>query len=135
INAAITAVNGGLVLNAQSAITASGAINVAMFELQHGAWSQVATSLPNFAATDFRITGGTFLRALGGDGSAASLYQIADVYGLQGIGSPSNMLLNKDFVLANDINASGTASWNGGGGFVPIASFGQFTCQLNGEGL
>ena len=44
----------------------------------------------------------------------ASPYQIADVYGLQGIGSPSGALLNKNFVLANDINASGTAAWNGG---------------------
>ena len=43
--------------------------------------------LPAFNANDFRITGGSFLRVTGGDGSAANPYGLADIYGLQGIGA------------------------------------------------
>src|SRR5262249_41500059 len=59
-------------------------------------------------------------------------YRIADVFGLQGVGSAS--LLGKSFVLAGDINASGTATWNGGAGFVPIgAGWLPFTGTLDGQ--
>jgi filamentous hemagglutinin family protein len=120
INAAIAASNGGLTLNAGSAIKPTAAVNVATFTLQRGNWTQVTSTLPAFSATDFRLQGGTFLRALGGDGSSASPYQITDVYGLQGIASAS--LLNQNFVLANNIDASGTVNWNSGAGFVPIGT-------------
>ena len=107
-------------LNAGNAITATGAIKLGSFNLQAGAWQQLASTLPAFFARDFQINGGSFLRALGGDGSTSTPYQIADVYGLQGIGS-AGMLAN-NYVLANNIDASGTANWNGGAGFVPIGN-------------
>jgi hypothetical protein len=133
ISFAITAANGGLTLNAGNAINPTAAVNVATFTLQSGNWSQVSSVLPAFSATDFRLQGGTFLRALGGDGSSGSPYQITDVYGLQGMASTS--LTNQNCLLANNIDASGTANWNGGAGLVPIGniSFGGFTGSLDGQ--
>src|SRR5215475_1788331 len=123
INAPITGASGGFVLSAafitgdpNAAITANAAVNVGTFTLNGGNWRQVGSELPTFAAADFRIQSGSFLRALGGDGSSASPYQITDVYGLQGMGSSSTLAANS-FVLANSIDARSTANWNGGAGF------------------
>ncbi|WP_316168154.1 MULTISPECIES: beta strand repeat-containing protein [unclassified Bradyrhizobium] len=127
INSAITAASGGLTLNATGQISTIAAVNVGTFTLASGTWRQVGTALASFSAADFRIAGGTFIRALGGDGSSANPYQIADVYGLQGIGSTS--LLGSSVVLANDVDASGTASWNSGAGFTPI---GNLTTAFSG---
>ena len=118
INSDITAASGGLTLNAVNQITAPAAVNVGTFILANGAWSQRG-ALPGFSAHDFRISGGSFLRVAGGDGSSANPYQIADVYGLQGIGS-SATLLGNSFMLANDIDASGTATWNSNGAAIPV---------------
>ncbi len=140
IDASITAASGGLTLNAGNAISAAAAVNIGTFTLQGGAWTQIAATLPAFSANDFTLSGGSFLRALGGDGSSGSPYQITDVYGLQGIGSSSTLLAD-DYVLANNIDASGTANWNGGAGFVPIGNFNPYTNTgvsfsgtLNGQG-
>ncbi|MFM9914042.1 MAG: filamentous hemagglutinin N-terminal domain-containing protein [Methylophilaceae bacterium] len=104
-------------------IIANGAINVTNFDLDNGKWRQVIASLPTFNASNFTITAGTFTRAKGGDGlSAATAYQIADVYGLQGLGSTG--MLSKYSKLVNNINASGTSGWNGGLGFDPIGNNG-----------
>src|SRR5262249_28169204 len=89
-------------------------------------------ALPAFHATDFRILGGSFLRVIGGDGSAANPYGITDIYGLQGIGS--NGLNTRNYVLANDIDASGAAAWNSGTGFAPIGGTLAFLGTLNGQG-
>src|SRR5215813_12339786 len=112
IEAAITATLGGLTLNAHNTISATAGIDVARFTLAGGDWTQVTAELPTFHATDFRITGGSFLRATGGNGTSGSPYQIVDVYGLQGIGSRSDNrnLLNKSYVLTADIDASVTSS-------------------------
>ena len=120
------AVTGGSISSANSAVNISAAGNITVdvpfsanaFTLSGGTWSQVAATLPSFTVNDFSITGGTFIRALGGDGSVATPYQLADIYGVQGMGS-AGMLANS-YVLANNIDASGTASWNAGAGFVPI---------------
>ena len=56
----------------------NGAVDVGTFILGSGDWSQVAPSLPAFSTGDFRIadltsgagSSSSFLRALGGDGSA-----------------------------------------------------------------
>ncbi|WP_411877756.1 YDG domain-containing protein [Polaromonas sp. YR568] len=117
INQAITAAAGGLTLNAVGSISAPAAVTVGTFTLAGGSWRQLG-SLPAFSAADFRISGGTFVRALGGDGSSATPYQLADVYGLQGAGSAG--MLGKSYTLANNIDASGTSLWNGGEGFKPI---------------
>ncbi|MBO6678243.1 filamentous hemagglutinin N-terminal domain-containing protein [Parvibaculum sp.] len=143
INEAITAANGGLTLAAGSGATvttgADGAVDVGTFALTSGTWEQTGASLPSFNATDFSFDreNATFLRVLGGDGSGATPYEIFDAYGLQGIASES--LLAESFVLANDIDASGTAGWNGGAGFAPIGDEEDiddiaFSGSLNGQG-
>ena len=144
IGQAITAPAGGLVLSAGGTITtplsygrsdgttatsatAAGAINVGTFYLQSGSWQQVSASLPTFAATNFRINS-SFLRALGGDGTAANPYAISDVYGLQGINTITDLSggldLTLNYRLACAIDACGTSQWtNGSGtviGFTPI---------------
>ncbi len=137
INGSVTAANGGLRVDRTGSATnvsatATGDIYVNRFR-SDASWTQIGSTLPGFHANDFNIAGGEFLRALGGDGSSATPYQIADVYGLQGIGSSG--LLGSAFVLANDIDASGTAGWNGGSGFDPIGVYGaEFSGSLDGQG-
>ena len=143
--ATLTATNGNINLNgnitaaaAGSAVVAasgylnvSGAVNVGTFTLGGGTWNQVAATLPGFSANDFRIAGGTFIRALGGDGTTATPYQLADIYGVQGMGSAG--MLGNSYVLANDIDAIGTISWNAGAGFIPVGNGGTaFTGALDG---
>ncbi|SJZ88070.1 The GLUG motif-containing protein [Trichlorobacter thiogenes] len=131
ITAAISSSSGALTLAAGTTISATDQISVNIFTLSSGSWSQIG-SLPGFSASDFRISGGSFIRALGGDGSSSNPYQITDIYGLQGIGS-SGMLVNS-YQLANDISASGTATWNSGKGFKPIGdSSHTFTGSLGGQ--
>ncbi|MDQ8036940.1 MAG: YDG domain-containing protein [Pedobacter sp.] len=108
-----------LTLQAVGNISSSAAINVSAFLLQGGNWVQNSASLPAFSATDFRIQAGTFLRVSSGDGSAATPYRIADIYGLQGI----NGFLDKSFELTNDIDASGTVNWSAGAGFDPLGTY------------
>ena len=124
-----------LTLDSAGTSTATGAVNVGSFILNGGNWVQNANggTLPAFsAANDFEINNGaTFLRVLGGDGlSTATAYQIADVYGLQGM----NGFLGSDFTLANAINASGTATWNAGAGFIPIGENSSYTGTFDGAG-
>ena len=99
-------------------ISATAAVSVGgEFLLDGGNWVQNAASLPAFSAYSFNVARGTFLRVTGGDGSVAAPYQIADVYGLQGVGKQIN---NNNYLLAGDIDASGTANWNQGAGFTPL---------------
>ncbi|MDK9717611.1 MAG: hypothetical protein OEL57_06835 [Trichlorobacter sp.] len=126
ITAAINGTSGALTLAANTIISALDQVNINIFTLSSGSWSQIG-SLPDFSATDFRISGGSFIRASGGDGSSNNPYQITDIYGLQGIGSSADML-TKSYQLANDISASGTATWDSGKGFKPIG-----TSSLNGS--
>jgi len=132
INAPIS--GGGLTINTAGAsdlVTTGngGTINVFAFILQNGSWTQIAgqnglTTLPAFTASvDFELqNGSTFERFAGGDGSIGNPFQITDVYGLQGAGSPSGNLLADSFVLNNDIDATSTSGWNGGAGFTPIGN-------------
>jgi len=139
INAPISGTAGGLTINAAGAtdiISATAPVNVASFILQSGAWQQNTASLPGFTASqDFEIQGGsTFLRVTSGDGTSLSTpYVVTDVYGLQGIAS---LPLNGFYALGNDIDASGTVTWNGGAGFVPIGTYGgiPFTGTFDGQG-
>lgn len=145
IDAPISGVSGGLTLNATAlsgVITTSnaGSVDVDTFTLENGTWGQVVgqnglTSLPAFiATTHFRLqNSSTFERFAGGDGSSGNPYQVTDVYGLQGIGSPSNALLGDSFVQKNNINASATGA-GGGTGFKPIGNgTTAFTGTYNGN--
>ncbi len=134
IDAAITATHGGLSLNAANAIGATDAVNVGSFVLQSGAWSQNTAALPAFTASNFTIGGGTFLRVAGGDGSSGNPYQIADIYGFQGINS-STALLSADYALVNNIDASVTSGWNAGAGLVPLGTDGAGNISNAGHGF
>ncbi|WP_425253797.1 YDG domain-containing protein [Janthinobacterium sp. NFX145] len=126
---------GDLHLNSGSAITATGAVTVdGSFVLDGGNWVQNGAVLPGFSARSFAIgSGASFLRAVGGDGGASSPYLIADIHGLQGIGS---LGFGNSYRLAGNIDASGTANWNDGQGFVPIAgSGGGFSGVFDGGGF
>lgn len=134
LGGAVTGSNGTLAVSVGGTATTSSAVNVGTFNLSGGTWSQIAATLPSFGATNFVIgSGTTFLRVAGGDGTVATPYQIADLYGLQGIGSAS--LLSQNFVLTADINATPSAIWNASGGFAPIgSSTTSFTGTLDGAG-
>lgn len=134
LNAAINAGQGGLTLNAVNTISAPAAVNVKTFTLNGGNWIQNSSNLAAFSAQDFRINNGSFLRAAGGDGSSGNAYRITDVYGLQGVGS-STALLAGSYRLTNDIDATGTANWNNGAGFMPIGNLGNsFKGNFDGQG-
>ncbi|GBG03174.1 hypothetical protein AZSI13_25010 [Azospira sp. I13] len=130
----VGAANGSLTLSAAGSVTSNGGVDLGVLNFTGGTWSQVAASLPSFSVTDFRLgPAATFVRALGGDGSAATPYRISDIYGLQGLASTS--LAGSRFVLANDINASSSALWNSGAGFLSIGSLANpFTGRLDGQG-
>ena len=130
----IDAANGSLTLSAAGTVTSNGSVNLGVLNLTSGTWNQVAASLPSFNVTDFRLSpSATFIRALAGDGSIATPYRIADVYGLQGLAS--NSLAGSRFVLANDVEASSSALWNSGTGFLSIGSLANpFTGRFDGQG-
>ncbi|MBW9336179.1 filamentous hemagglutinin N-terminal domain-containing protein [Herbaspirillum sp. RU 5E] len=130
----IHAANGSLTISAGGSVSSTGDVNLGVLNFNGGSWIQVAATLPGLSVTDFRLgSSATFVRAIGGDGSAATPYRIADVYGLQGLASAG--LGGTNFVLAGDIAASGSASWNSGTGFVPAGSLANpFTGRLDGQG-
>ena len=150
INAPITAANGGLFIETAGAsdlITTGGggSVQVASFIMQSGSWVQVASGLPLFSAPgNFEINGSaSFMRAYGGNGSAGSPYLIADVYGLEGLSSPSGVYLTSDADVAANIDATMTAGWNGGLGWKPIGTWdeinssdaGTYSGTFNGQGF
>lgn len=147
INAAITAPLGELDVlgfgSLSDPITTgpNGDIDVARFILGFGAWVQNSATLPLFEADDFLLPfTGSFLRVTGGDGGA-SPFLVADVYGLQGIGTVNGGASN--WALANDIDAASTQTWLGtpgdvapgtglrDQGFVPL----DFSGSLDGSGF
>ena len=56
--------------------------------------------------------------------------EIYDVYDLQAMQND----LTGHYVLANDIDASETATWNSGAGFVPIGVYSAFIGNFDGQG-
>lgn len=143
LNGPINAINGTLQLQtpANREIDALDSIQVKNFNLIQGNWIQVMDPLPTFIVTnDFQINSGvmpnsvaSFVRAISGDGDISFPYLIADVFGLQGIGSNATTLANS-FVLNNNIDASVTTNWNGGSGFIPIGTANNpFAGSLDGN--
>lgn len=161
---ALTGTHAGLIIDAakNGFVTTGdeGAINVDNFTLKNGIWQQIVSltpptvkapglmlgPLPDFnVLNDFRLLNtSTFERFAGGDGKNTtashptdSPYEIVDLYGLQGIGSPSNTLLSMSFIQDNNIGNSTTNTtvfWNSdtsstttpvnGAGWVPIGENG-----------
>ncbi|MET0267584.1 MAG: YDG domain-containing protein, partial [Duganella sp.] len=109
-----------LTLSATGNVSAQALTVGGVFRLNSGNWRQEGT-LPSFYARDFRLNGGSFVRALSGDGSASLPYVLADVYGLQGV---DTLAVGTSFNLGNDIDASGSARWNSALGFKPLGSTG-----------
>ena len=125
---------GDLHINSGSTIMATGAVTVGgSFVLDGGSWVQNAAALPGFSARNFSVgSGASFLRVAGGDG-VSSPYLLADIYGLQGVAS---LALGNSYRMAGNIDASGTANWNNGLGFVPIGSSGSgFSGIFDGGGF
>jgi filamentous hemagglutinin family protein len=134
INGGVSAAAGGLTLSSGGTISDTGAISVVRFTLAAGNWVQNAATLPSFSAADFQITGGSFLRATGGDGTSGNPYTLTDIYGVQGIGSSAALRVSS-YQLATNIDASGTGGWNAGAGFSPIGNGpASFTGVLDGQG-
>lgn len=133
INAALNSAAGGLTLLAGGTITADAAVTVGTFRLSAGSWIQNSSVLPAFHAADF-VVNDAFLRVLGGDGSSAAPYSVADVYGLQGIATRTDYL-GASWTLADDIDAAVTPAWRDGAGFVPIGTpLWAFTGHFDGRG-
>ncbi len=134
INTPISWDSGTLTLNAADTVTDAYAINGgahSVFNLQGGSWSQVGAVLPTFSVNDFQLHGGTFVRALSGNGSSASPYLLTDIYGIQGITTQ----LGANYSLANDIDATGVLNWNGGDGFNPIGTvYTPYLGTFDGQG-
>ncbi|WP_435140676.1 filamentous hemagglutinin N-terminal domain-containing protein [Pseudopelagicola sp. nBUS_19] len=131
LNGAINGSSGSFGLQATGTITttSAGTVDVDEFTLTNGDWEQVG-SLPAFSADSFVLSGGQFLRASSGSGGSGTPYIIEDIFGLQGVGSISNVA---NYELSNDIDASGTANWQTGSvnGF---ASIGTLDGTLDGAG-
>jgi filamentous hemagglutinin family protein len=135
INRAITAPDGGLIINASGTITATGAVDVDFFSLLNGFWRQEQTAaLPGFAANDFRVANDALFRrwrVIVGEGSYET---VEDVYGLQGLRNEDLGQFDTIYVEV-DIDAGVTAGWNNGAGFLPIGTPADpFLGQLVGFG-
>jgi len=89
------------------------------------ALSTVASSIGHVPAAEG--AGGTFG---GGDGSAGNPFVIEDVLDLQNMSAN----LSAHYVLGKDIDASATAGWNSGAGFIPVGTnTNRFTGSLDGR--
>jgi len=97
----------------------------ATFEQLGGTFKCVnPSSYPLSVGNSFFVTREALFLRYTGSGTSVDPYMVYDVYGLQAMGSIVH--LSKCFKLANDIDASSTASWNWNPsrasfeGFVPI---------------
>ena len=137
INAAITNTGGAnIVLHADNAntgtglvafgsggqISTSGAVSIFYTPAGNDNTTVNPTSYTNAIDFSGNVTGG---------GTLASYMLVSTLFDLQNMQNN----LSGSYALASNIDASGTASWNGGAGFVPVGnSTTAFTGKLNGQG-
>jgi len=122
INRAITARSGGLILNAGGTITVPSAVNVGFFNLVNGFWRQEVTgTLPDFSARDFRVSDAALFRRWEVVQSEGTLNTVIDIYGLQGLRG-EELSADDTIFIFDTIDATGTANWNNGAGFLPIGT-------------
>jgi hypothetical protein len=131
---------GDITLGGNAVVNLQGPASFDVFRIQDSAvFSQIGSALaggvlPGFNANDFQFAGGDFIRVAGGDGSSGNPWQVADVYGLQGMAAAGR--LNDFIIQAGDIDAGGTVNWNGGLGFKPIGDLNnEFIGQYDGNGF
>ncbi|HSW94465.1 MAG TPA: hypothetical protein VLJ15_08975 [Gammaproteobacteria bacterium] len=140
INNGIYLAGGTLTLSAPNVLPSSittgpaGVIDVYNFTLTQGRWKQTDPANPAFnVANDFQFADDNtahFIRTFGTEVIGGTTYNIlGDVYGLQGI---ENSSLG-NYSLDHDIDASVTAHWFGGAGFLPLAQQSSFTGSFNGQ--
>jgi flagellin-like protein len=91
-----------------------------------------ASSQAAFALVQCDVNGETRTIDYTGDGTPASPYEISTLTELQCM----NGDLDAHYKITQNIDASGTSSWNGGDGFEPIGgpSRGAFSGELDGRG-
>ena len=136
LQAGITAASGGLVLEAgnQTTTTSGADILVADFENRSGVWVQNLSTLPSFEWTSSFVPGEQFLRVVGGTGTEANPYLLADTVGYIGLWA-SRGLYGSNFALARDIDTEDQF----GPGRLSIAPIGTtrepFTGSFDGRGF
>ena len=72
----------------------------------------------------------TVLGEMQGDGTGSNPYVITNSQELQAMKED----ISANYILGNNIPASGTSSWNGGNGFSTVGSSSPFTGSLDGQG-
>jgi len=127
-------------------ITAQDANGKVALEYGQGAPASGNTATYSFGLTGSGFTGrinlqpgGNFFTKLGSDGTQID-YTVITSLGSEGSATGSDLQgmqgnLSGNYVLGDDIDASGTGSWNGGAGFAPIGNdSNKFTGRFDGLG-
>ncbi len=118
------------------AVTQNANLTVSgIYNQSAGTFTAASPGTVTFSANDFRIPSSTntlYFNRFTGSGGSGTPYVIYDVYGLQAMGELTS--LNRYFILANNIDASGTVNWNSGNGFVSVGRSSSFNGNFNGEG-
>lgn len=127
VNADIAGANGGVVLRADNSGTGAGTVTF-------GADAQLVTSTGLGARIYYNPTSyaaATDYGGADGGGGITAFMLVNTVENLQAISTN----LAGTYALGRDIDASGTAEWDDGKGFVPIGTeTDQFTGTLDGQG-
>ena len=89
------------------------------FSESGGSFTSSPTAGTFTVGRSFSLSGGVFNRFTGSS-TSGNPFLIYDVYGLQAM----ELGLNSNYQLANDVDASTTANWNGGAGFAPVGNMG-----------
>ncbi|MEO6031027.1 MAG: filamentous hemagglutinin N-terminal domain-containing protein [Burkholderiaceae bacterium] len=124
-------------INLNASLTGAGTASVAL-EYGQGALAAANTSTYNVRAPITLPAGPNFTTKLGSDGTVKSFTVITDL-GVQGSTTGSDLQgmngnVNANYALGSDIDASITATWDGGAGFVPIGTASNFAGTFDGLG-
>jgi hypothetical protein len=107
----------------------SASINMHGFDFTD-TWSTVEGDYPELQADDNEGTSVPSI-LMNGDGSSSSPYEISTASDLQAMQKD----LSANYIVVNDINASGTVNWNNGQGFNPVGTYvwGQDNTEFTGS--
>ncbi|HET8694825.1 MAG TPA: filamentous hemagglutinin N-terminal domain-containing protein, partial [Aquabacterium sp.] len=124
-------------IEVNSPLNASGSATLA-FEYGQGAVAAGNTASYSVHAPINLPAGQTFSTLLGSDGTVVN-YTVLTTLGADGSTTGTDLQgmqadLSAAYALGADIDASATAGWGGGAGFLPIGLGGQFSGTLDGLG-